>query len=76
MSDRLLVTAAVCEDLSGVDGDGLGEEEVAFEGEERCWEDWPLQLLLSFDLAREARADQGPLDQSPRRAAVFAQGRL
>ncbi len=24
MSDRLLVTAAVCEDLSGVDGDGLG----------------------------------------------------
>ena len=76
MKDRLLVTAAVCEDLSGVDGDGLGEEEVAFEGEERCWEDWPLQLLLSFDLAGEARADQGPRDQSPRRAPVLAQGRL
>lgn len=36
------------EDLSGVDGDGLGEGEVAFEGEEWCWEDGEvcLQLLL------------------------------
>lgn len=36
------------EDLSGVDGDGLGEGEVAFEGEEWCWEDREvcLQSLL------------------------------
>ncbi len=36
------------EDLSGVDGDGLGEGEVAFEGEERCWEygEACLQFLL------------------------------
>ncbi len=27
------------EDFSGVDGDGLGEGEVAFEGEERWWEE-------------------------------------
>jgi hypothetical protein len=40
------------EDLSGVDGDGLGEGEVAFEGEEWCWEDGEacLQFLLQpFD---------------------------
>ena len=48
MSDRLNTMRAQegFEDLSGVDGDGLGEGEVAFEGEERCWEDWPLQFWL------------------------------
>ena len=36
------------EDLSGVEGDGLGEGEVAFEGEEWCWEDGEgcLQFIL------------------------------
>jgi len=28
-----------CEELGGVDGDGLGEGEVAFEGEELLWEE-------------------------------------
>ena len=40
------------EDLSGVDGDGLGEGEVAFEGEKWCWEDGEggVQFLLQpFD---------------------------
>ena len=39
MSEGLNITTTSdsYEDLSGVDGDGLGEEE-AFEGEEQCWE--------------------------------------
>ena len=28
-----------CEELGGVDGDGLGEGEVAFEGEQLLWEE-------------------------------------
>ena len=48
MSDRLntMRVQEGFEDLSGVEGDGLGEGEVAFEGEEWCWEDWPLQFWL------------------------------
>ncbi len=34
------------EDLRGVDGDGLGEGEVAFEGEEWYWED--REVFLQF----------------------------
>ncbi len=47
MSDRLIMTAPTAyEDFSGVEGDGLCEGEVAFEGEEQYWEDWPSQFLL------------------------------
>ena len=49
MSEGLNITTTSdsYEDLSGVDGDGLGEEE-GFEGEELCWEDWPTQFFLRF----------------------------
>jgi len=49
MSGGLKITTASdsYEDLSGVDGDGLGEEE-ALEGEEQYREDWPTQFFLRF----------------------------
>ena len=53
MSEELNTPQDFFEDLSGVDGDGLGEGEVAFEGEEGCWEDWRLQLFLRFDLEND-----------------------
>jgi hypothetical protein len=37
----------LCEDFNGVEGDGLCDGEVAFEGEEQCWEDWPTQILAT-----------------------------
>ncbi len=40
MSERVMsIKVQRCKDLSGVDGDGLGEGEVAFEGEELWWEE-------------------------------------
>ena len=34
MSNALSIQVELCEDFCGVDGDGLGEGEVGFEGEE------------------------------------------
>ncbi len=46
------------EDLSGVDGDGLGEGEVAFEGEEWCWEDG--EVCLEFLLQPVCESVKNP----------------
>lgn len=47
MSKKLTMTE-FSEDLSGVYGDGLGEGEMAFEGEELLWEEeyWIAARLL------------------------------
>ncbi len=55
MSDQgnIMIARQFYDDLSGVDGDGLGEGEVAFEGEERCWEeDCPAPGKTARNLAR------------------------